>query len=318
MVTVGPLYVSWNYTYACNFNCSHCYSRAPSYPRELTRDQYLQVVDQMRAVSVFKVGLGGGEPLIRRDCIEMLGRMADAHMDTNITTNGWLVDPRRAQALLSARLSTLYVSLDSTKPDVHDLFRRRPGSYERVLRAIRSAVGAGLRVKLSTVITQVNLEELADFVALANRENMGGVEFKRFRPAGNGLLTRDEYELQESQEQALRQEFDEIRTASDLQLDLIYGAEPEGGDSGCPCGTKSICIRPNGDVSPCAYSETVIGNLMQQSLGDLWATSPALAAMRAAGGCMALEPNPAPSNPYMHRMPDDHGSEMARAGAGSS
>ena len=88
MRSTAPYYVSWNYTYACNFNCTHCYSRAESYPRELSTKEYIQIAEQLVESSVFKVGLGGGEPLIRTDCVAVLKTLSQGGIHTNITTNG--------------------------------------------------------------------------------------------------------------------------------------------------------------------------------------------------------------------------------------
>jgi AdoMet-dependent heme synthase len=306
MLTTGPLYVSWNYTYACNFNCSHCYSRAASYPQELSTEQYEAIVDQFVDARVFKVGLGGGEPLIRKDCLRILERMGDAGIDTNITANGWFIDERTAARLAKARLGTLYVSLDSPDADEHDLFRRRTGSHARVLRALGCAVEAGVRVRLSTVVTSVNIRKLDRIVSMAEDAGLVGVEFKRFRPSGNGMLNREKYQLQQAAEEDLRQDVAGLQARSSVEVMLIYGAEPDGGvDSGCPCGKKSICVRPNGDVSPCAYGEAVIGNLMETPLSYLWQHSPELDLMRSGGGCSALRPNPTPSNPYISSLRRD-------------
>jgi AdoMet-dependent heme synthase len=104
MLMSAPLYVSWNYTYACNFNCSHCYSRAASYPKELNTHAYLDVVDQFLEAKVMRVGLGGGEPLIRRDCVEILARMAEGFIETNVTTNAWfLTSKKRLGPVLNRR-----------------------------------------------------------------------------------------------------------------------------------------------------------------------------------------------------------------------
>lgn len=299
LIATGPLYVSWNYTYACNFNCSHCYSRAEWYPKELTTSQYEQIVDQFKEAKVFKVGLGGGEPLLRKDCLHIIKRMSEAGIHTNITTNGWIVDEAMAEKIAQAGLSCLYVSLDSPDADTHDTFRRKPGSHERVMSCLRNAVNAGIQVRLSTVITQVNYEDLNRFVAIAEELNLYGVEFKRFRPAGNGALTHRKYEVVAA-EAELRERVAHLARTSRVRVELVYGAEADGGvDSGCPCGTKSICVRPNGDVSPCAYGEAVIGNLMQESLSHLWRHSPYLHMLRASGSCEALRINPNPSNPVI-------------------
>ena len=300
MLLRGPQYVSWNYTYACNFNCTHCYSRAKRYPRELSSADYGDIVEQFVDAHIFKVGLGGGEPLIRSDCMDMLTRMGQAGIDTNVTSNGWFLDAALAERLRQARLGTLYISIDSAVAAKHDAFRRKEGSFERALAAARHAAAVGLRVKFSTVITAVNLSEIADLVALGERIGIYGIEFKRFRPAGNGVATTSQYALGREGEMEMRTAIDAARRTSFLMVQLIYGFEDDGGvDSGCPCGVRSICLRPNGDVCPCAYSETVIGNLRDTKLVDLWRFSHELASMRAQNGCAAIETNPNPSNPAL-------------------
>lgn len=300
----APIYVSWNYTYACNLNCSHCYSRATSYPAELDTQGYLSIADQLAEACVFKVGLGGGEPLIRKDCYRIVRQMSDAGIETNITTNGWFVNADTAKRLADAGLSVLYVSVDSPVEVEHDRFRRMPGSYRRAINAVKFTAEAGIRVKFSTVVSTLNARALSAVATLAAEAGAGGVEFKRFRPAGNGMTSNGTWALQDADEGAIKEEIGRLKKTSPLDIALIYGADPDGEtDSGCPCGIRSICIRPNGDVSPCAYGEAVIGNLMQERLVHMWRDSPILNAMRSGGGCVALTEQPFPSNPYLHEQP---------------
>jgi MoaA/NifB/PqqE/SkfB family radical SAM enzyme len=299
-LTTGPIYVSWNYTYACNFNCDHCYSRADSYPIELSTQQYEDIVSQIIEAKVFKVGLGGGEPLIRKDCLDIIAQLSQAGIDTNITTNGWLINEEIAEKIVNSQLSTLYISLDSSDERKHDVFRNKNGSYQKVVEAMKLCVENKINVQLSTVVTSVNIDHLKQIVELAEGIGIQGIEFKRFRPKGNGLKSKQKYQLSEAQEQLLKDEIYNLQKKSKLNIALIYGAESDGEvDSGCPCGTKSICIRPNGDVSPCAYEETVIGNLMQQSLTEIWQTSPMLKTIREGGSCLALHERLSLSNPYL-------------------
>lgn len=303
MITQAPMYVSWNYTYGCNFNCSHCYSRAARYPLELPTITYLAIVADMAQSGVFRVGLGGGEPLIRRDCYQVLGRLAEVGIETNLTTNGWFVNDGTVCRLREAGLSLLYVSLDSPRPEVHDRFRRKPGSYARVLDTLTAAVKGRLRVRLSTVVTRVNVDDIEAFGRLAERFGIDGIEFKRFRPAGNGVATMGDYILGEAEEERLRASVAALAATTRLDIQLVYGAEPEGPDRGCPCGVRSITLRPNGDVTPCAYSEQVIGNVLDTPLSRLWCESPDLEAMRRGGGCCALTVHRNPSNPALSLAP---------------
>jgi len=265
----------------------------------LSTNEYESIVDQLIAAQVFQVALGGGEVLMRQDCLKIISKMSIAGIHTMLTTNGWFVDNRMAQMLADTGLRELYVSLDSRHADKHDNFRRRPGSYERVMRALKAAVSAGLTVNLSTVLTSTNIGELASFVEFAERERLSGINFKRFRPAGNGLLSKERYQLQDKQGQQIENEIARLQQQSTINISLNYGPEVNDVDSGCSCGIRSLAFRPNGDVSLCAYTEAVIGNLMRTSLSDLWINSPELKAKRAQGGCTALIDQPIPSNPYI-------------------
>jgi MoaA/NifB/PqqE/SkfB family radical SAM enzyme len=206
-----------------------------------------------------------------------------------------------AGRLANAGLSRLYLSLDSTDAATHDAFRRRRGSHERVLAAITASVGTRLSTHLSTVLTAGNVDEIPRFALLADRTGLTGINFKRFRAAGNGLLSHESYDLTEQQEGQLTNLVAAARDAHPgLDISLNYGPEPGEVDSGCSCGIAALALRPNGDVSPCSYGETVIGNLQEQSLRELWVHSPQLRAMRAGSGCLALTPQRTPSNPYLH------------------
>jgi MoaA/NifB/PqqE/SkfB family radical SAM enzyme len=301
LVMTAPQFVNWNYTYRCNLNCQHCYSRAPSYPEELSTAQNLHIVDQLIEAQVFRVAFGGGEVLLRDDCVAMIARLSAGGVEPLLTTSGWFLDDRWAARLASAGLGELYVSLDSPHADQHDSFRNRHGSFARALRALHSAVGAGLTVYLSTVLTTMNLDDLQGLVEIAERHRLAGINFKRFRAAGNGLATKDRYQLGDEQGASIEREIARLRQWSGLDLSLNFGPEASDVDSGCACGTSAIALRPNGDVCPCVYSETVIGNLMRQSLADLWRNAPELLAMRAQGGCTALLDYRWPSNPSLRK-----------------
>lgn len=287
MLSAAPTEVVWNYTNACNFNCSHCYSRASRYPAELSTREYLQIAEQIIEASVFSVGFGGGEPLIRRDCIDLVSVLCTGGVRTTITTNGWLVDPALARRLASARLTALVVSLDSPDASEHDRIRAQPGSFERAVAAVRAAVDAGVEVNLSTVVMTPNVDHVERFAMLARGLGVTALDFKRFRGAGNDVRRSLGYRLEASAEERFKQAVAEITRFADLEVRLIYETGPGVVDTGCPCGVRSLCIRPNGDVSPCTYVGAVIGRLPGDRLETLWRTSPLLRELRQRRRCLA-------------------------------
>jgi len=69
----APICLTWELTYACNLECVHCLSSSGRRdPRELTTEQCIAVLDELRELQVFYINIGGGEPMVRRDFFEIL------------------------------------------------------------------------------------------------------------------------------------------------------------------------------------------------------------------------------------------------------
>ena len=69
----APICLTWELTYACNLACRHCLSSSGRRdPHELTTDEAKAVIDELEAMQVFYVNIGGGEPTIRSDFWEIV------------------------------------------------------------------------------------------------------------------------------------------------------------------------------------------------------------------------------------------------------
>lgn len=314
-VSAAPLYVIWNYTYACNFNCRHCYSRAPKYPSELGASEYAAIAMQIADAGVLKVVFGGGEVLMRRDFLKTLNILSGKGVQSTVTTNGWAVDAPLIQSLKSAGLTELYVSIDSSDPDAHDDMRGRVGSFDRAIRASKLAVLSGIPTNFSSVLTKGSAAHILKISGIANDLGLSGVNFKRFRAAGNGLANKDQLAIPDDSVSEIEASLSLARKRYQrLNLSLNFGAEANEYDSGCSCGITAITIRPNGDISPCSYSEEVIGNLGESTLMDVWSKSPWLLQKRMGKTCSALGEHPLPSNPKRIRMAASQSTELSPGG----
>jgi cyclic pyranopterin phosphate synthase len=129
------------------------------------------------------VRLTGGEPLLRRDLIELVRLLAGIGGvdDIALSTNGLLL-AEHAHHLAAAGVRRVNVSLDTLHPDRFHRIARRHG-LERVLEGIDAAIAAGMTpVKLNCVVMRgVNDDELLDFAALA-RERAVYVRFIELMP----------------------------------------------------------------------------------------------------------------------------------------
>jgi MoaA/NifB/PqqE/SkfB family radical SAM enzyme len=247
---------------------------------------------------VFRVALGGGEVLLRDDHLKTIGALSTAGIEVMLTTNGWTLTPPHARALANAGLSALYVSLDGSNAETHDRTRRQPGSFERACITAKLASEVGVNTKLSVVLSKTNFTQIDEILRIANNiPNLKEVNFKRFRPAGNGLINRSEFDLNDSDLLEIERILVLAKSVYSFDISLNFGPEPGEIDSGCSCGITSIALRPNGDVGLCSYSEHILGNLTKEALIDIWQGSPVLLLKRKGLNCAALHAQPAPSMP---------------------
>ncbi len=171
----------------CNFRCTYCM------PAEgldwLDRDELLTVDEIDRLVRLFvrlgvdEVKLTGGEPLVRGEFTEIVGRIraVDERLDISVTTNGYLLD-RHAAALRDAGLDRVSVSCDSLLAHRFEQMTRRD-ALERVMAGLRAADDAGFDpIKLNCVVIQgTNDDEIVDF-ARYSRETGYEVRFIEYMP----------------------------------------------------------------------------------------------------------------------------------------
>jgi len=165
-------YLRISVTDRCNLRCTYCMPEAglPWIPKPqiLSFEEIERVVRAAAAVGVRSIRLTGGEPLVRRDLVTLVGRLAaiEGIDDVALSTNGLLL-AETARALAAAGLRRVNVSLDTLRADRFEAIARRPG-LERVLAGIDAAFEAGLvPVKLNCVVMRGrNDDEIADFAAL--------------------------------------------------------------------------------------------------------------------------------------------------------
>jgi cyclic pyranopterin phosphate synthase len=143
----------------CNFRCVYCmpkevFGRDHRFldRRELlTFEEIARLAGVARGLGVEKIRITGGEPLVRRDLERLIEQLARLELDLTLTTNGALL-PQKAQALASAGLRRVTVSLDSLDDDVFRAMNDVDFPVAKVLEGIDAATAAGLPVKVNTVV----------------------------------------------------------------------------------------------------------------------------------------------------------------------
>ncbi|CAB4936067.1 unannotated protein [freshwater metagenome] len=308
----APICLTWELTYACNLSCVHCLSSSGRRdPRELSTAQCESVIDELQAMQVFYVNIGGGEPTVRPDFWHLLDYAVDHQVGVKFSTNGVRITPDRARFLASSNYVDVQVSLDGATAEVNDHVRG-VGSYAMARTALTNLAEAGFKdAKISVVVTRHNVGQLDDFKKLAD-DHGATLRLTRLRPSGRGADVWDELHPTQSQQRDLYNwllNAGERVLTGDSFFHLAGFGESLPGLNLCGAGRVVCLIDPVGDVYACPFAiheEFLAGNVLESGgFATVWRTSELFADLRSPqtsgactrcqffdscrGGCMAAK-----------------------------
>lgn len=192
-------YLRLSITDRCNLRCVYCMPEEglPFFPTDsvLSAAEIIQLVKNFADLGIKKVRLTGGEPLLRKDVLEIVQgiRAISAIEDIAVTTNG-LALKRLAKPLREAGVDRLNISLDTFDANKYRTITRG-GNVKQVLKGIEEATAAGFdQIKINTVVIHgQNDNEIIDFLryTLEHPVNVRFIEFMPISEEKNQIWQRD-------------------------------------------------------------------------------------------------------------------------------
>lgn len=283
-----PIIAVWELTLRCDLACHHCGSRA-GHARggELSTEEALDLVAQLRALEVTEVTLIGGEAYLRDDWTTIARAITEAGMICTLTTGGRGLSPERAALAKAAGVRSASVSVDGTAA-THDALRGVAGSHASALAAIAHLRAAGVPVSANTQVGARNRHELPrlfeELVAAGIHSWQVMLTAAMGRAADDPSLLLQPWELLELMpiiaDLKLRADAADVRLLPGNNLgyfgpyeSLLRGILPRGHTASCGAGLTTLGIEAHGDVKGCPSlpSEAYVGgNLREHSLRDIW------------------------------------------------
>ncbi|MDR2186702.1 MAG: GTP 3',8-cyclase MoaA [Azonexus sp.] len=257
-------YVRLSITDRCDFRCTYCMAEEMTFlPREavMSLEESLRVARVFVALGVNKLRVTGGEPLVRKDALWLIERLAALPGLDNLvlTTNGSQLD-RFARPLFAAGVKRLNISLDTLRPE---RFREitRIGDLGKVKKGIAAARAAGFRrTKLNVVMMRGrNDDEFVDLTrfALANELDISFIEEM---PLGDILSRDSRFISSEETRQRLAEHFELLPSTEDSGGPARYWRIPDAATrvgfisphSHNFCDTcNRVRITARGELYPC-------------------------------------------------------------------
>ncbi|MCO5331245.1 MAG: mycofactocin radical SAM maturase [Ilumatobacteraceae bacterium] len=292
----APICLTWELTYACNLQCVHCLSSSGQRdPRELTTAEAMAVLDELKALQVFYINIGGGEPMVRRDFFDLVEYSVGNGIGVKFSTNGAFIDAEKARRLAAMDYVDIQLSVDGADAATNDAVRGE-GSFATATRAMDHLAEAGFGpFKISVVATRQNVPQLDAFKALADRYG-AQLRLTRLRPSGRAVDTWDQLHPTQAQQREiyhwLLAHGDNVLTGDSFFHLNALGDEALPGLNLCGAGRVVCLIDPVGDVYACPFvihDEFLAGNVRNPGgFTEVWKRSDLFRSLRepqSAGAC---------------------------------
>jgi MoaA/NifB/PqqE/SkfB family radical SAM enzyme len=252
-----PLFVLFLVTNRCDSLCKYCRIPLRQKDDEMPTERVLALIDELVASGTYRLGIFGGEPLVRNDIHQIVAHAKNKGLVVHLYTNGNQVKDKLDTIKL---LDGLFISLDGPE-EIHDQLRGK-GNYRRVIEAIEAA-RRHVPVYLITVLSKQNrwyieyVSQIAEkYGCLLNFQLV--VEKPSFSPDVS------EYKLSEEEERACILKIAELKkkntrialSNTNLRMmlkrrSLLPRVGYQGGIVKCWNGRAACSIDANGDVYSC-------------------------------------------------------------------
>ncbi len=258
----------------CNFQCEHC-CEEPYMSRDLKKTtgaidprkqmtiaDYAELSRQADEYGIFRFVLTGGEAVLDKNLGELIEALDPMKHLIILDTNGWFFDKEKAKWFAGLGGYKAQISLDSFVAEEHDAFRNKPGSYKRVIRAIKASKEAGLELLLSTCIIKdrVFSQEFENFLEYCEAEDVP-LYVTLAKPVGSAR-GHDEWVC-------TKKDVDQLKYLED-KYNVFTHMTPSYGQPGKCITVKGInTVNHDGEIIPCPYMDLSIGNVMNTPLSEI-------------------------------------------------
>lgn len=277
----APTLVDFQITNRCEMGCPHCYAEASPQGTDVAWFDIQNVINQMADCGVCQLAIGGGEPLLHPQIIELLDFAHHKGIVPNLTTSGFAFDEAKLNAL-AIYCGAVGISMEGVGESYAKIRSRPFTDFEAALARLRAhRIPTVIQITLSAD----NFSQLDAMTRFClEQPDLYGVIFLAYKPVGRGqaysqpLAALDVNVVTNGLARAFQRLSPVMRVGYDCCMTpAIAGVEdtiPHHGPTGmegCSGMRGSLGISTDLEVHPCTFlTDHKIGNLKSQSLSDIW------------------------------------------------
>ncbi len=279
-----PLWLLAEITYRCPLHCVFCYNplNYAENRKELTTDQWKDVLQQGRKLGAAQLGFSGGEPLVRDDLEELIGHAHELGFYTNLITSGVGLTEERISKMKDLGLDHIQLSFQDSTKEMND-FLSSTKTFDLKSRVAKLIKKYDYPMVLNVVLHRFNLDHVGRIIDMAVEMGVEYLELANTQYYGWGMVNREQ--LMPTREQLVRAEavVNEYRAKLGNKIKLLFVVPDyfEQRPKACMNGWGSVflAVAADGSALPCHAAKSLPGltfpNVTEHSLREIWYESDA-------------------------------------------
>ncbi|MBA5636264.1 pyrroloquinoline quinone biosynthesis protein PqqE [Duganella sp. LX20W] len=279
-----PMWLLAELTYRCPLHCAFCYNPVDyaANRKELSTEQWLDVLRQGRELGAAQLGFSGGEPLLRDDLEQLVAAGNRLGYYTNLITSGIGLTEQRIAAFKAAGLDHIQLSFQDSTREMND-FLSSTRTFDLKARVAKLIKQYDYPMVLNVVLHRYNLDHVERIIDMALEMGVEYLELANTQYYGWGMVnraqlmpTREQLERAEAVVNACRE-----RIGSRLRILFVVPDYFESRPKACMNGWGSVflAVAADGAALPCHAARTIPGlsfpNVTEESLKQIWYESDA-------------------------------------------
>lgn len=263
-------------TSKCNERCIHCYIPHENKITNINSDLFYSIIEQCKEMKLLHLTLSGGEPMLHKNFCDFLKKCREYDFSVNVLSNLTLLDDKIIAEMKANPLLGVQVSLYSMNPIIHDEITQIKGSFEKTRNAILKLHDNNIPMQISCPVMKQNKVCYDEVISWAKLYGIHvGNDSGIIAQYNNGTQNLDcRLSIVDIRDVMMDKISKDIGYLKQIEMEANKKKDITPNDFVCSVCHSSICIAENGNVYPCAgWQGYVVGNLMEESLFDLWNSS---------------------------------------------
>ena len=313
----APTYVDFDVTFRCNLKCKFCSSNAiydngsfsaitkQKGNSELSLEEIDKIFSDFDRLGIFRISIGGGEPFLRKDILDII-RLTDKYsFSTIINTNATLINDTIASELEKSNIDQIAVSLDSYDSTIHNKMRGVADAFDKALRGVKTLLKYNINITALLTLTSYNIDSVIPTLSFYKEIGLKNATIMLLCPAGRAKTNYAKVMYSYEKWKKLLLKLTEMKEKRKLPINLtivppnegnvpweiflplkekgieekyklwVHNREVRNDDNySCLAGINAAALTANGDIYGCdlmvTEKELCAGNIREESFEFIW------------------------------------------------